>query len=281
MRNVVALLLVGVVATGAQESSVALEGPGNFVCPHEFGFYAHELSCDKYYSCEAGVPTLKVCGNGLAFDNSDPENLRENCDYSHNVDCGLRTQLEPPISTPHCPNLYGIFADPDDCSVFWSCWDGEASRYACAPGLAYDRKSRVCNWMDNIPECKQQRDAMQQDFVCPAPGELVATGSFSRHPHPDDCRQYFICIDGVVREYGCPIGTVFQIGDADGLGKCEDPEFVPGCEDYYGDLDLAAIRGSQLLLGNLGLQNAGNAARSRRPSATAAGAAETPAETQA
>lgn len=84
---------------GAQESSVALEGPGNFVCPHEFGFYAHELSCDKYYSCEAGVPTLKVCGNGLAFDNSDPENLRENCDYSHNVDCGLRTQLGTPGDT--------------------------------------------------------------------------------------------------------------------------------------------------------------------------------------
>lgn len=69
---------------------------------------------------------------------------------------------------------------------------------------------------------------MQQDFVCPAPGELAATGSFSRHAHPNDCRQYFICIDGVAREYGCPIGTVFQIGDTDGLGKCEDPEFVPG-----------------------------------------------------
>lgn len=64
---------------------------------------------------------------------------------------------EPPISTPNCPNLYGIFPDPDDCAVFWSCWDGEASRYQCTPGLAYDRNSRVCNWMDNIPECKAQR----------------------------------------------------------------------------------------------------------------------------
>ncbi|XP_069975194.1 protein obstructor-E isoform X2 [Penaeus vannamei] len=276
MRNVVALLLVGVVATGMAQSDIVYE---DFLCPKDDGFFPHETQCDAYWSCKDGVPEFKLCGNGLAFD--DTNDQFEDCNYIFTIDCTNRTELEPPISTPHCPNLYGIFADPDDCSVFWSCWDGEASRYACAPGLAYDRKSRVCNWMDNIPECKQQRDAMQQDFVCPAPGELVATGSFSRHPHPDDCRQYFICIDGVVREYGCPIGTVFQIGDADGLGKCEDPEFVPGCEDYYGDLDLAAIRGSQLLLGNLGLQNAGNAARSRRPSATAAGAAETPAETQA
>lgn len=33
---------------------------------------------------------------------------------------------------------------------------------------------------------------------------------------------------GQAREYGCPIGTVFKIGDADGTGNCEDPEDVPG-----------------------------------------------------
>ncbi|XP_068224677.1 uncharacterized protein Gasp isoform X3 [Palaemon carinicauda] len=243
MKSTIALLLLGVAAIGAQESSVSPGGAGNWQCPHEFGFYPHDTSCDKYYSCEAGVATLKTCGNGLAFDNSDSEYLRENCDYSHNVDCSTRPQLEPAISTPHCPNLYGIFPDPDDCAVFWSCWDGEASRYACAPGLAYDRKSRVCNWMDNIAECKTQRDAMEQTIQCPAPGQLAATGSFSRHAHPDDCRQYFVCLDGVPREYGCPIGTVFQIGQEDGFGQCADPENVPGCEDYYGDLDLRTLRG--------------------------------------
>ncbi|KAK8753708.1 hypothetical protein OTU49_001187, partial [Cherax quadricarinatus] len=237
------LLLLGVVATGAQESSVDPGGSGNWQCPEDFGYFPHATSCDKYYSCDAGVATLKTCGNGLAFDASDSEFLRENCDYRHNVDCSGRPELEPAISTPHCPNLYGIFPDPDDCSVFWSCWDGEASRYACTPGLAYDRKSRVCNWMDNIPECKAQRDAMQQDFACPAAGELTATGSFSRHPHHEDCRQYFVCLDGVAREYGCPIGTVFKIGNQDGFGQCSDPEDVPGCEDYYGDLDVRTLRG--------------------------------------
>lgn len=71
-------------------------------------------------------------------------------------------------------------------------------------------------------------DAMQQDFQCPAPGELAVTGSFSRHPHYDDCRQYFVCFDGTAREYGCPIGTVFKIGNADGFGQCSDPQEVPG-----------------------------------------------------
>lgn len=65
-------------------------------------------------------------------------------------------------------------------------------------------------------------------FSCPAPGEVSNAGSFSRHAHPEDCRKYYICMEGVAREYGCPIGTVFKIGDADGTGNCEDPEDVPG-----------------------------------------------------
>lgn len=66
-------------------------------------------------------------------------------------------------------------------------------------------------------------------FSCPAAGVVAnSAGSFSRHAHPDDCRKYYICMEGTAREYGCPIGTVFKIGDADGTGNCEDPEDVPG-----------------------------------------------------
>ena len=65
----------------------------NFKCPDDFGFYPHELSCDKYWKCDNNVAELKTCGNGLAFDASDPKYLTENCDYLHNVDCGDRSQL--------------------------------------------------------------------------------------------------------------------------------------------------------------------------------------------
>lgn len=65
-------------------------------------------------------------------------------------------------------------------------------------------------------------------FACPAAGEISNAGSFSRHAHPEDCRKYYICLEGVAREYGCPIGTVFKIGEGDGTGNCEDPEDVPG-----------------------------------------------------
>lgn len=61
---------------------------------------------------------------------------------------------EPPVSTPHCPRLYGIFPDEQKCDTFWNCWNGEASKYQCSPGLAYDREARVCMWADQVPECK-------------------------------------------------------------------------------------------------------------------------------
>ncbi|XP_013166946.1 PREDICTED: uncharacterized protein LOC106117269 isoform X1 [Papilio xuthus] len=222
-------------------------GQESFKCPDDFGFYPHHVSCDKYWKCDNGVAELKTCGNGLAFDASDSKYLTENCDYLHNVDCGDRSQLEPPISTPHCQRLYGIFADEKKCDVFWNCWNGEASRYQCSPGLAYDREARVCMWADQVPECRSEEVA--NGFACANPGEVANAGSFSRHAHPEDCRKYYICLEGTAREYGCPIGTVFKIGDSDGTGNCEDPEDVPGCEDYYGDLDLKSIRKSELLAG--------------------------------
>ncbi|KAJ8938478.1 hypothetical protein NQ318_004118 [Aromia moschata] len=238
----------------------------NFKCPDDFGFYPHHISCDKYWKCDNNIAELKTCGNGLAFDASDSKFLTENCDYIHNVECGDRSQLEPAISTPHCERLYGIFADDAKCDVFWNCWNGEASRYQCSPGLAYDREARVCMWADQVPECKSDgqfsidriHDALTKgkklQEVSRAPADVNAAGTFSRHAHPEDCRKYYICLEGQAREYGCPIGTVFKIGDADGTGNCEDPEDVPGCEDYYGDLDLKSIRKSELLAG---LQSSG------------------------
>ncbi|XP_066994277.2 protein obstructor-E isoform X2 [Anabrus simplex] len=226
-------VFVAVIALAAAQES--------FKCPDDYGFYPHSRSCDKYFKCDNGVAELKTCGNGLAFDASDPKYLTENCDYIHNVECGDRTTLEPPISAPHCPRLYGIFPDETKCDVFWNCWNGEASRYQCSPGLGYDPQARVCMWADQVPECRV--DEVAGGFSnCPAAGELVNSGSFSRHPHPEDCRKYYVCMEGSAREYGCPIGTVFKIGDSDGTGNCEDPEDVPGCEDYYGEVDLKALR---------------------------------------
>lgn len=234
-----------------------------FDCPKENGFFPHPTSCDKYWKCEDGKATLTLCGNGLAFDDTDAKFQRENCDYIYNIDCGDRANIEAPISTRNCPRLYGVFPDDGKCDVFWSCWNGEASRYQCAPGLAYNRESRVCTWADQVKECKVEE--VGSGFQCPETGD-VAIGAFSRHAHPDDCRKYYVCLNGNAREYGCPLGTVFKIGDDDVSGFCTDPEDVAGCEDYYGELDLKGLRDTEV---QAGLAEAPKSAKkkavSRRP----------------
>jgi Chitin binding Peritrophin-A domain len=63
---------------------------------------------------------------------------------------GSRTEIEPPISAPNCPRLFGTFPDTDDCTGFFNCRDGLSNRYSCAPGLAFDPKDRVCKWADQV-----------------------------------------------------------------------------------------------------------------------------------
>jgi len=227
----------------ALAAQVSAQLEDDFSCPDEFvGFYPHLISCDKYWHCEDGFAELKTCGNGLGFLDTDDTFTLEQCAELHLVECGDRTEIEPPISTAHCPRLYGTFADPEDCGIFWKCQDGKPNKYNCPPGLAYDQVSRGCRWADQVPECSAPAVVIDDDggeFQCPA---VSKPGIFTKHPHPADCRQYFLCIGGIPREYGCPLGTVFDDGTGGGEdGKCSDPEDVPECASYYGDADLGDI----------------------------------------
>merc|ERR1739848_649312 len=179
----------------------------DFTCPDEFrGYYPHLYSCDKYWYCEDGIEELRTCGNGLAFIDTDESYKLEQCNELHLEDCG----------------------------VFWNCQDGHANRYECPPGLAFDQDSRQCLWASEVADCSSPVipfDDEGGEFQCPT---LGSSGTFTKHAHPADCRQYFLCINGVPREQGCPLGEVFNAGSGSGEdGQCTDPEFVPECADYY------------------------------------------------
>lgn len=75
----------------ATAASLATANGQTYHCPDSFGYFRHHKSCDKYWACENNTATLKLCGNGLMFDDADPK--RENCAYPFSVDCGDRTDL--------------------------------------------------------------------------------------------------------------------------------------------------------------------------------------------
>lgn len=79
---------------GLSAASTSSDAPTQdefFECPEKFGFFPHHRSCDKYWKCEEGLATLKICGNGLIFDATDLK--RESCNYPFAADCGDRTEL--------------------------------------------------------------------------------------------------------------------------------------------------------------------------------------------
>ena len=234
MISLLAGLLAGLVVTSAGQRV------DDFTCPDTLpGFYPHLYSCDKYWACNDGQAEERTCGNGLGFLDTDETFTLEQCAELHLVECGERTELEPPISSPHCPRAWGTYEDEEDCSVFWVCQAGKANRYECPPGLAYDKESRGCRWADQVAECSSLTVLDQEggQFQCPK----SAPGVFTKHAHPADCRQYFLCISGVPREYGCPLGTVFNTGTGNGAdGECSDPEVVPECREYYGEQEFDA-----------------------------------------
>jgi len=231
MKQILILISFGVLGIKAQDLV------DDFTCPDEFeGYYPHLYFCDNYWACKEGVAELRKCGNGLAFVDTDKEYRYEICEEYQHVECGDRTELEPPISAPNCPRLYGTFPDPEDCGYFWKCRNGGGTRQQCPPGLAYDTKIHKCTWISDVPECYLSSIPVgeEEQFSCP---EQVIAGAYTKHINPLDCRKFFLCISGVPRDQECPEGEVFDVGTGNGIdGKCTDPENVPECADYYAEV---------------------------------------------
>lgn len=214
-----------------------------FNCPEKNGFFPDPVQCDLYYHCTKGVAEEKLCPDGLLFDDSNPSH--ERCDTSVNVDCGDRTELQEPKSTKGCPRANGFFRhyDAGACDRFINCIDGVPNELPCPPGLVYDDSASTCAWpTESIrKDCIQsKKDSLEDGFSCPEGEVTLPNGRTQPHPtfpHPEDCQKFYICRNGVTPQHGsCPAGTVYN----DVSYKCDDPENVPGCENWYEDEDKKA-----------------------------------------
>ena len=68
--------------------SLFTELAANFRCPEKNGFFPDPEQCDLYYECVDNVAVLKLCPDGLMFD--DTTSIDALCDYPFNVECGDR-----------------------------------------------------------------------------------------------------------------------------------------------------------------------------------------------
>ncbi|CAG0880326.1 unnamed protein product [Cyprideis torosa] len=201
-------------------------------------FYVPDpYQCDKYYECIDGVASeSKLCPDGLVFD--DTSRRGEKCDYPFNVNCGNRLELQAPTSSSiECPRQNGIFAheDPAVCNSFYLCVDGVHQTYQCDGELQFNEYTGVCEWPTTAGRtgCLTKPKETRDGFRCEQNNTLELNGVQIIHPlfpHPTDCQKFYICLNGIdPRENACEDLSVFN----DLTMKCDDPQNVPGCEDWF------------------------------------------------
>ena len=251
------LLSLLVLTCKAQDDDEGGDEPTGLKCaPGSDGLFKHPEFCDRYFECRGGqLVKRKQCEDGLVFDpDKNPE--EDPCDHIHNVKdrCKPRPKLQTPKpGDGYCPRQNGVYPSPDEgeCDRFYSCLNGVGSSQQCAEGLHFDPSIGTCVWAREstrkgclsankraqqneatkkplIPdaEAEKEGESLSNGFKCPG-GKL---GVHPALPHPDSCRLYYVCLNGVVpNEAGCVSGLVFNPDTA----KCDDPENVAGCEDTY------------------------------------------------
>lgn len=151
------------------------------------------------------------------------------------------SNLEPPKGNANCPRRNGFFAHPEPsvCNIFYNCIEGDATESKCTPGLHFDEYSGNCVWPEtaNRQGCKNNDKSLKDGFTCPSEPTTEVTGQVIVHPkfpHPSDCQRFYVCLNGVEpRDLGCQVGEVYN----EETQRCDSPENVAGCEDWYKESD--------------------------------------------
>lgn len=60
-------------------------------CPEPTGFFADAEQCDKYYACNDGAISERLCPDGMVFNDYSID--QEKCDLPYNIDCSKRQKL--------------------------------------------------------------------------------------------------------------------------------------------------------------------------------------------
>lgn len=102
-------------------------------CPEPNGFFADAEQCDKYYACNEGVITEKLCPDGMVFNDYSID--QEKCDLPYNIDCSKRPALREyyfrrensQLNVPFMYMLYMYFRNAHSIAtlsptkwIFWS-----------------------------------------------------------------------------------------------------------------------------------------------------------------
>jgi len=232
MRSLVFLFALVAVAYGQEEEATYTD----YVCPESYGHFPDEAYCDYYWQCSNGEPTLMECKDGHSY-NPNMLGAIYPCDYTFKVDCTGREQLRDPKPTQDaiCEREYGLYPDPELCSIYYVCQEGVATLQRCSANSHFKISTGECVWPYDSGRTNCDGGESLNGFVCPAAARNAVDINGLRdfnptYADPNDCRYYYVCQSGKTPQLaGCSDGYVFN-----NVTKiCDEPANVPDCISYY------------------------------------------------
>jgi len=121
-----------------------------------------------------------------------------------------------------CPEPNGLFADPEQCDLYYVCEDNIATPELCEDGLLFDDSRR------NKEKCKLPHtvDCGKREFVQePQTGidpRCPRANGFFDHEDPAECGKFYLCDKGQAHEMPCVATLVFDVA----IGSCVRPEEI-------------------------------------------------------
>ncbi|XP_054002582.1 uncharacterized protein LOC128889196 isoform X3 [Hylaeus anthracinus] len=230
------------------------------------GQFVYPPDCKFFVNCWKGRAFVQPCAPGTLFNPDTLEcdfphkvscyggAIADFPSNGHLESAGRREPLLPTshsflenerLQQPRCPpQMTGMLPHPTDCKKFLQCANGGTFIMDCGPGTVFNPAISVCDWPYNVKDCK---DALKVDATPPAPPEYETfdykKSEYHEHPpvkkvecppdytgllpHPDTCKKFLQCANGITYIMDCGPGTAFNPS----VSVCDWPYNVPGCSE--------------------------------------------------
>ncbi|XP_054710802.1 uncharacterized protein LOC129220406 [Uloborus diversus] len=222
-----------------------------FTCPEDIGYHVHPSSDRLFIFCLNWIPSVKRCGQDLIFSkellacvNPDYEFQDVSCFLVESKATGIQflskfddenVELEiAPINADadefiavrgdrdnfKCPNEYGAFPDPKDCSSYYVCKNGRSSHKKCQRNMLFDVHRRTClpRWLAVCGDGKEShstRNPRSTTRFGSTPrdndGDFKCNSLYGSYPHPTKCEKYYTCVIYMATLQTCPKNQLFDV----------------------------------------------------------------------
>ncbi|GIX70893.1 chondroitin proteoglycan 2 [Caerostris extrusa] len=173
-------------------------------CDCECCFYPDTTDCSRYTLCLDGVLHRGQCAEGLLFDAAN-----HNCDLAERVNC---------TQSSLCSTQDGIYSNPNDCSTYYKCTNGQPSLESCPVDKHFNAADKKCVEPCEA-QCDKTIDCGKENPSSDNRESIICGEDDGFYPVRDDCSAFYQCADGHAYLVRCPDGLHFN----EEFGVCEPP----------------------------------------------------------